>query len=151
MEQERITASDNFNATPVLDRNGGGGGVYEPRSQQLNLLENGVYWAVLDIILVITILAGNTLTILALRFSRKLRSVISNMFVLSLAISDMMVGVTLPFHLAFYLGTEWGKIGALCLFRFFLIILACCVSIWNLTVIGVDRYIAIMYPLHYAR
>lgn len=110
-----------------------------------------VFWGVVDGILVVTILSGNTLTILALRFSRKLRSIISNMFVLSLAISDIVVGFTLPYHLAFYMGSGLGHTEIWCLLRFFLIILACCVSIWNLIAIAVDRYIAIMYPLHYTR
>lgn len=110
-----------------------------------------VFWAVVDGVLVVTILSGNILTILAVRFSRRLRSVISNLFVLSLAISDMVVGFTLPYHLAFYMGYGLGQAKCWCLLRFFLIILACCVSIWNLIAIAVDRYIAIVYPLHYSR
>lgn len=117
----------------------------------LSIQSDVVLWAIIDGLLVVAILGGNTMTILALRYSRKLRSVISNMFVLSLAISDMVVGFTLPFHLAFYMTNKLGKFEHWCLLRFFLIILACCVSVWNLTAIAVDRYIAIMYPLHYTR
>uniref|UniRef100_A0A1B0GHV7 G-protein coupled receptors family 1 profile domain-containing protein n=1 Tax=Lutzomyia longipalpis TaxID=7200 RepID=A0A1B0GHV7_LUTLO len=109
-----------------------------------------VFWTIVDGALVITILCGNTLTILAIRYSRRLRSAISNLFVLSLAISDIVVGFTLPYHLAFYVGSSLGKVNW-CLLRFFLIILACCTSIWNLIAIAVDRYIAIIYPLHYSR
>ena len=112
---------------------------------------NLAIWAVVDGVLLVFILGGNILTILAVRFSRRLRSVISNMFVLSLAISDILVGFTLPYHLAFYMGSNLGKSKELCLLRFFLIILACCNSIWNLIAIAVDRYIAIFYPLHYNR
>lgn len=110
-----------------------------------------VFWGIVDGILVVTIIGGNILTMLAVRYSRRLRSVISNMFVLSLAISDIVVGFTLPYHLAFYMGSNLGQFKYWCMLRFFLIILACSVSIWNLTAIAVDRYIAIMYPLHYTR
>lgn len=108
-------------------------------------------WAILDGILLVLILCGNILTILAVRCSRRLRSVISNQFVLSLAISDILVGLTLPYHLAFFLSTQLGESKPFCLLRFFLVIMACCVSIWNLIAIALDRYIAICYPLHYSR
>ncbi|XP_055371500.1 uncharacterized protein LOC129605636 [Condylostylus longicornis] len=112
---------------------------------------NLAFWAVVDGVLLVFILGGNFLTIIAVRFSRRLRSITSNLFVLSLAISDILVGFTLPYHLAFYMGSGLGKTKEYCLLRFFLIILACCNSIWNLIAIAVDRYIAIFFPLHYSR
>jgi muscarinic acetylcholine receptor len=108
-------------------------------------------WAIIDGMLLIAILCGNILTILAVRYSRRLRSVISNLFVLSLAISDILVGLTLPYHLTFYLGSSLGSSKHWCLLRFFFVIMACCVSIWNLISIALDRYLAICYPLHYSR
>lgn len=132
--------------------------VYPPSSMPLqqptsaqHIDPNLAFWAVIDGVLLVFIVGGNILTILAVRFSRRLRTVISNLFILSLAISDMVVGFTLPYHLAFYMGSNLGNDRGWCLLRFFLIILACCVSIWNLIAIAVDRYIAIVYPLHYSR
>lgn len=122
----------------------------QPTSAQ-HIDPNLAFWAVIDGVLLVFIVGGNILTILAVRFSRRLRTVISNLFILSLAISDMVVGFTLPYHLAFYMGSNLGNDRGWCLLRFFLIILACCVSIWNLIAIAVDRYIAIVYPLHYSR
>lgn len=113
--------------------------------------EEFVIWAIIDGLLLVAILCGNILTILAVRLSRRLRSVISNHFVLSLAISDILVGLTLPYHLTFYLGSNLGASKQFCLLRFFFVIMACCVSIWNLIAIALDRYIAICYPLHYGR
>lgn len=114
--------------------------------------EHFLIWAIIDISLMLLIFAGNTLTILAISLSRRIRSITSNLFILSLAISDILVGTTLPYHLAFYMsGTTLGSFHTWCLMRFFLIIIACTVSIWNLIAIAVDRYIAIVYPLHYIR
>lgn len=113
--------------------------------------ENLLIWVCVDITLMVLIFSGNTLTILAICLSRRIRSITSNLFILSLAISDMLVGFTLPYHLAFYMGSGLGSIHTWCLMRFFLIIIACCVSIWNLIAIAIDRYIAIVYPLHYVR
>lgn len=108
-------------------------------------------WGTIDVSLMVWIFSGNTLTILAIGMSRKLRAITSNWFVLALALSDLLVGFTLPYHLAFYMGSDLGTVHVWCLLRFFLIIIACCVSIWNLIAIAVDRYVAIVYPLHYVR
>ncbi|XP_053606538.1 histamine H2 receptor [Plodia interpunctella] len=108
-------------------------------------------WSIIDGALMVLIISGNTLTILAVTLSRRLSSLVSNQFVLNLAISDLMVGLTLPYHLVFYLDSEVGKVKWSCLMRFILIILACLASIYNIIAIAVDRYIAIVHPLHYSR
>lgn len=113
--------------------------------------ENVVLWTVIDGLLFITIVCGNCLTIAAVQLSRRLRSVVSNLFILSLAISDLLVGLTIPYHLAFYLDVTLGESHFVCIMKFFFNIVACCVSIWNLIAIAIDRYIAIVYPLHYSR
>ncbi|XP_032520864.2 5-hydroxytryptamine receptor 1A [Danaus plexippus] len=108
-------------------------------------------WSIVDGGLMVLIISGNTLTVLAVTMSRRLSSLVSNQFVLNLAISDLMVGLTLPYHLVFYLDDDFGKIKWSCLMRFILIILACLASIYNIIAIAVDRYIAIVHPLHYSR
>lgn len=113
--------------------------------------ENVVLWSIIDGILFVTIVCGNCLTIAAVQLSRRLRSVVSNLFILSLAISDLLVGLTIPYHLAFYLDVTLGDSHFICIMKFFFNIVACCVSIWNLIAIAIDRYIAIVYPLHYSR
>ncbi|XP_011689274.1 PREDICTED: D(2) dopamine receptor isoform X2 [Wasmannia auropunctata] len=89
-----------------------------------------VFWILLDCFLFVAIVLGNVLTILAITWARRLRNVVSNYFILNLAVSDLMVGVTLPYHLAFYVD-------------------ACGGSIYNLIVIAIDRYVAIVHPLSY--
>ncbi|XP_015595315.1 D(2)-like dopamine receptor [Cephus cinctus] len=115
-----------------------------------SLADYYMFWAFIDGLLFAIIICGNILTILAVRLSRRLRNVTSNYFVLSLAISDFLVGLTLPYHLAFYVTELLGTIPATCIMRFVLISLACCASIYNLIAIAVDRYIAIVHPLKYS-
>ncbi|XP_037938790.1 histamine H2 receptor [Teleopsis dalmanni] len=114
-----------------------------------NLTVTVILWLVYNGFMFIFTLGGNMLTIIAVRTCRRLRSIISNTFILSLAVSDFVVGLTLPYHVAFYLGSGLGTSHEFCLLRFFLIIFACCVSILTLITIAIDRYIAIVYPLHY--
>lgn len=110
-----------------------------------------ILWLAINAVLFVLILGGNILTIVAVRTCRHLRSVISNLFILSLAVSDFCVGLALPYHLVFYMGSDIGAMRAPCLLRFFFLICACCVSMLTLISIAVDRYIAVVYALHYRR
>lgn len=123
--------------------NGSDGGWNQTKEGPPADLYNYWVWSIVDGALMVLIISGNTLTILAVTLSRRLSSLVSNQFVLNLAISDLMVGLTLPYHLVFYLDTEFGKIKWSCLMRFILIILACLASIYNIIAIAVDRYVYI--------
>lgn len=126
----------------------------QQQQQQQQYIGAGLLlWLIINAIIFVFILVGNALTIVAVRTCRNLRSVISNIFILSLAISDFIVGIALPYHVVFYMGNglDLGRLRGFCLFRFFLFICACCVSILTLISIAVDRYIAVMYALHYRR
>lgn len=108
-------------------------------------------WSIIDISLFLVIICGNVLTMLAIRLCRQLRNITSNHFILSLAVSDFLVGLTLPYHLSFYVSPDLSRLKATCIARFVLISLACCASIYNLIAIAIDRYISIVYPMRYAR
>lgn len=108
-------------------------------------------WFVIYIILITVTVFGNLLTISAILCTRKLSSIIANQFVFSLAVSDLFVGLTIPYHMAFYIAEDFGTGKLNCLLRFVLISFACSSSISNLLVIAADRYVAIVYPLHYNR
>ncbi|PSN46479.1 hypothetical protein C0J52_06891 [Blattella germanica] len=110
-----------------------------------------ILWSILDGTLLVIILCGNILTILAIRCSRRLSNVMSNHFVMSLAISDLFVGLTLPYHMAFYLSSTLGNDKETCILRFVLLVLGCTASMCNLFIIAIDRYISIVYPLHYCK
>lgn len=111
--------------------------------------ENERIWIFVDSFLFIVIVSGNVLTILAIALARKLRNVISNYFILNLAVADLLVGITLPYHLAFYVDQSLNNNKTLCISLFVIIGLACGGSICNLIAIAIDRYIAIVYPLSY--
>ncbi|XP_029174088.1 histamine H2 receptor isoform X2 [Nylanderia fulva] len=106
-------------------------------------------WIFVDSLLFLVIVSGNILTILAIAWSRKLRHVISNYFILNLAVSDLLVGITLPYHLAFYVNCKLHQDKTICLSRIVIISMACGESICNLIAIAIDRYIAIVHPLSY--
>lgn len=106
-------------------------------------------WIFVDCFLFIAIVLGNVLTIVAIAVTRRLRSVVSNYFVLNLAVSDLLVGVSMPYHLAFYVNDALSHDELICVSRFVLISVACGGSIYNIIVIAIDRYIAIVHPLSY--
>ncbi|XP_046737436.1 histamine H2 receptor-like [Diprion similis] len=115
------------------------------------LFSSHMVWSIIDGLLFVMIICGNVLTILAIRLSRRLRNITSNYFVLSLAISDFLVGLSLPYHLAFYVLDHLSHVKVACIARFVFITLACSASIYNLIAIAVDRYISIVHPMKYTR
>lgn len=108
-----------------------------------------VFWILMDCFLFVVIVLGNVLTILAIMWARRLQNIVSNYFILNLAVSDLMVGVTLPYHLAFYVDSTLHHNKSVCISRFVMFSLACGGSIYNLIMIAIDRYVAIVHPLSY--
>ncbi|KAK9503030.1 hypothetical protein O3M35_011683 [Rhynocoris fuscipes] len=102
-------------------------------------------WVGVDSILFVTILCGNLFTIYVLRSSK----LMSNRFVLSLAVTDSLVGLTLPYHMAFTVFPQLSVNKTTCILRFVFVLLACCCSILNVTAIALDRYLAIVHPFKY--
>ena len=101
-----------------------------------------------DLLLMLAILMGNILTIAAVRRSPQLQTV-TNKFVVSLAVADLLVGFSLPYHSLFYIIPSISTMKYACLARFCIVLLACMASFLNLLAICVDRFLAVVYPLHY--
>ncbi|CAH1398146.1 unnamed protein product [Nezara viridula] len=70
-------------------------------------------WIAVDSVLFVMILCGNLFTVYILRSSR----LISNRFVLSLACTDMLVGLTLPYHMAFTIFPQLSVTKATCILK----------------------------------
>ncbi|XP_026882183.2 dopamine receptor D1b [Electrophorus electricus] len=102
-------------------------------------------------LLILTTLLGNTLVCAAVTKFRHLRSKVTNFFVISLAISDLLVAIlVMPWKAATEIVGFW-PFGAFCNVWVAFDIMCSTASILNLCVISVDRYWAISSPFRYER
>ncbi|KAI5693825.1 hypothetical protein M8J76_011327 [Diaphorina citri] len=97
----------------------------------------------------VMVVVGNSLVILAVYLSSKLRSV-TNLFIVSLAVADLMVGVAvLPFSSTWQVYEVWIFGGLWCKGWLAVDVWMCTASILNLCAISLDRYIAVTRPVKY--
>ncbi|XP_061213331.1 5-hydroxytryptamine receptor 6 [Neopsephotus bourkii] len=93
--------------------------------------------------------AGNFLLILLIVTQRSLRNT-SNYFLVSLFMSDLMVGlVVMPPAMLNQLYGRWVLRGDLCSLWYSFDVMCCSASILNLCIISLDRYLLIISPLKY--
>ena len=99
-------------------------------------------------IITITIV-GNSVVLIAVISTKKLRTV-SNMFILSLSLTDLFVGtiVMIPAALNEIFG-EWICHLAFCSIWVSFDVMLCSASVLNVCLISIDRYVSIMTPLRY--
>ncbi|XP_054984785.1 D(1A) dopamine receptor [Sorex araneus] len=102
-------------------------------------------------VLILSTLLGNTLVCAAVIRFRHLRSKVTNFFVISLAVSDLLVAVlVMPWKAVAEIAGFW-PFGAFCNVWVAFDIMCSTASILNLCVISVDRYWAISSPFRYER
>ncbi|XP_026313634.1 octopamine receptor Oamb, partial [Hyposmocoma kahamanoa] len=95
------------------------------------------------------IVPGNCLVIAAVLCSSKLRSV-TNLFIVSLAVADLMVGVAvLPFSSTREVFEIWIFGDVWCSVWLAVDVWMCTASILNLCAISLDRYVAVTRPVSY--
>ncbi|XP_014877150.1 trace amine-associated receptor 13c-like [Poecilia latipinna] len=92
----------------------------------------------------------NLLVIISVSHFRQLHKT-TNFLLLSLAISDFLVGFVLCPGEAVRLTSCWLLGDVMCLLYIHIVSMISCASVGNIVLISVDRYVAICYPLHYHR
>ena len=100
---------------------------------------------------ILLIVGGNALTLVAVNRTKKLRVIPTNTFIVSLAVSDGLIGVFLPFIIGVNAtGDELVWDISTCILRgpYFAMF---DISLSTLLVIAVDRYVAVVHPLYYRR
>ncbi|XP_022257069.1 adenosine receptor A2a-like [Limulus polyphemus] len=104
----------------------------------------------IDLSLAVVAVLGNSLVLVVVYRFRWLRT-ITNMFVVSLAAADLLVGINVPFYVLFYFDLPLVCNKYSCLFRYWFAIYASGCSMLCLVGVAVDRYVAILHPLSYHR
>lgn len=115
---------------------------------------NDVIYAFLylaEIAIAVIALAGNFVVVYAFVFYRKLRTSVTNYFVVSLAISDILTtGFVTTFQLdATRKGHQWTHGEFMCGLYTTMYLLAVPSSVINLCAVTVDRYLVLKMPLRY--
>ncbi|MFT7809885.1 D(1A) dopamine receptor [Arapaima gigas] len=102
-------------------------------------------------LLILSTLLGNTLVCAAVTKFRHLRSKVTNFFVISLAVSDLLVAIlVMPWKAVTEIAGFW-PFGSFCNIWVAFDIMCSTASILNLCIISVDRYWAISSPFRYER
>ena len=93
---------------------------------------------------------GNVLVIIAILCTRQIRKHEKNFYLLSLAVADaLLASSVVPFSLTNQLTGNWPFGIFYCRVYLSLDVCFCTASISHIAVIGLDRYVAIKFPLFY--
>ena len=107
-------------------------------------------YTVLEAIVAIGAFVGNLLVVIVFIQDKRLRKV-TNFYVISLAVADMLVGlIGIPSAILTRMGIPEDSL-YLCLTMLSLLVVLCTISILNLLAVSLDRYWAILHPMDYHR
>lgn len=110
-----------------------------------------IFLYVCSAVVVLITLCGNLLVIVSVCYFRQLHTP-TNMLVLSLAMSDFLVGLlVMPFHLTWLIESCWLFGHIFCLLFNFMSFQLTSVSVGNMVLIALDRYMALSNPFLYLK
>ncbi|XP_052377770.1 trace amine-associated receptor 13c-like [Oncorhynchus keta] len=91
----------------------------------------------------------NVLVIISISHFKQLHTT-TNLLILSLAVSDLLVGlIVIPVTTVAIMEPCWGFEEYFCVFHFYMACLCTSLSLGNLVLISIDRYVAVCDPLLY--
>lgn len=110
-----------------------------------------VFLWILNSIFCIETIFGNLLVLMAYKLERNIRRQLSNKFIVSLAISDLIIGMEgFPFLTVYVVERERWPLGMImCQIWLCIDYTLCLVSILTVLLITVDRYCSVCYPAKY--
>ncbi|XP_051510464.1 trace amine-associated receptor 13c-like [Myxocyprinus asiaticus] len=99
---------------------------------------------------VLLTVCGNLLVIISVSHFKQLHTP-ANILILSLAVSDSLVGISvMPFHLIWLIESCWISGPIFCSIFHFVTFQVTCVSVHTVGLIAVDRFFALSYPFVYS-
>ena len=133
----------------VVKMNESSSAVCDNKTQEFGLT-NMIAQASFVIFILILDVCGNCLVIGAILRHRRLRT-ITNYFIISLAVSDLLIAaLSMPFRIHHTLNSLCWDLGiTVCKVWVFVDLLCSCASITNLSLISIDRILALSFPLSY--
>ena len=104
------------------------------------------------VLILLLLFVGNSLTLLVMLLNQRMRT-IPNMFVASLAVSDVLLGLcsSVPFGIPALVTSHWLFNDTACQFQGYVSIMLVVASIQTLVLMAVNRYYRIVKPAKYQR
>ena len=124
--------------------------VYEDTDLESDSTVTLVLRATLQIFMMALIIFSNTLVVLAIRRTPSLQT-ITNQFVLSLAVADLIMGAIVPINTLYVLFPHWNEYASACIFRVVTVMFGSCGSTNSLLLVAIDRHQAIVFPFSYVQ
>ncbi|UMM42092.1 hypothetical protein L5515_018060 [Caenorhabditis briggsae] len=111
-----------------------------------------IVWLIIIVLSLETII-GNAMVIVAYRIERNISKQVSNRYIVSLAISDLIIGIEgFPFFTVYVLnGERWPLGWVACQTWLFLDYTLCLVSILTVLLITADRYLSVCHTAKYLK
>ncbi|XP_038076145.1 melatonin receptor type 1A-like [Patiria miniata] len=135
-----VSSMDNMTVFPSTE---------DPMSASLQTYADRVVVAVFIFLISLTNITGNSLVVLAVVFSKKLRTS-TNVFVVSLSVADLLAGLAAPMSSVGLLsaGDEWPwSTEVPCSIAGLLLYISSAASLFNLASIALNRLILIKHPM----